>query len=71
MGASRSEARRKAMGEVLRMATKAMRARTQAKAGPPKAPEPEPKAKDEDELSDEDARALIAAYESHGDTPEA
>lgn len=69
--ASKSEARRKAMGEVLRLASKAMRAQAEAKRAPPKPPVEAEAKKKEDDLSDEDYSALVSVYDKAGATPEA
>lgn len=71
MASSDRELRKKAIGNLLKLAGQAMGNKLQAKkAPPPKAPEPE--AKKEDELEDEDARKLIELYEAkEAATPEA
>lgn len=60
------EARRKAIGNLLKLAGKTMGERLDKKRAPPPKPEEEKKKEDED-ISDEDAKALVAMYE----TPEA
>lgn len=69
MSASR-EARKKAMGRILKLATDALGPRLEAKR--PK-PQPEPElAATEEEISDDDARRLMELYEAkQGEAPEA
>lgn len=69
MGMDR-ETRRKAIGEILKLANQALGKRTKKKP-PPKELEAKPKKKDEDELADEDRAALLGMYESEGQAPEA
>lgn len=63
------ETRRKAIGEILKLANQALGKRTKKK--PPEKLEAAPKKRDEDELADEDRAALLGMYESEGQAPEA
>lgn len=70
MSASR-EARKKAMGRILKLAGDALGARLEAKRPKP-APAPEPVVEAEPEIADDDARRLIELYEGkQGEAPEA
>lgn len=62
------ETRRKAIGEILKLANQALGKRTKKKPPPLEA---KPKKKDEDEIGDEDRAALLGMYESEGRAPEA
>lgn len=65
MGMSK-EARSKAMGELLKLASQALRKQMAAKKNPPKPAGAEVAPTRDDELSDEDARLLAAEYEAQG-----
>jgi hypothetical protein len=60
------EARRKAIGNLLKLAGKSMGERLDKKRAPAPRPEGEgeEKKKEDDDLSDDDAKALVAMYEN-------
>jgi hypothetical protein len=63
------ELRRKAIGEILKLANQALGARVKKRKAPPPAAVEEKK--EEDEMGDDDRSALLGLYESEGKAPEA